>query len=98
MSGFAIIGPQPPPGMLYQQARERALRELQTRANQAAQPCPFCQSGLYADIPDPCPSCGSEKFAPRNSAVLEQRSATRCGMCGSWAWPNCCYFGWQAQG
>jgi len=53
--GFAITGPKPPPGALYRLAHERALRELETRADQ--QPCTYCGSGLYADTPTPCPAC-----------------------------------------
>ena len=87
MSNFAITGPPLPAGVLYRQARERALRELQTRDNQydqydQATDCYWCASGLYSVPADGCPGCGSEAYVPRNGVALEVRSALRCGICG----------------
>jgi hypothetical protein len=73
---FAITGPQLPAGVLYRQARQRALHQLETRANQTTGACHFCASGLY-DVPvEGCPSCGGEAYAPPNGLALEQRSAS----------------------
>jgi hypothetical protein len=108
MSNFAITGPPLPPGAQYRHARERALRELQNRANnqrannqfdhynQATDDdsCHFCSSGLYSVPADGCPGCGSDRYAPRNGHTLEVRSALRCGICGG-LYKDCLH-GYQA--
>jgi hypothetical protein len=110
MSSFTITGPRPPADVLYRQARERALRELQARGNdqhnQATtdKSCHFCSSGLYSVPAEGCQGCGNAGYAPRNGHTLEQRSAvqldqrstTRCGVCGI-PWGTCLH-GYQAQG
>jgi ribosomal protein L37E len=99
MISFAITGPKPPPGMQYRQARERALRELQTRADTTRTACPDCGSGIYDADFGYCPSCGFERTTRNNvhPVQLDQRSADMpCGVCGG---PfRLCLHGYQAQG
>jgi hypothetical protein len=108
MNGLQIIGPPPRPDTLHRIACDRAAREerarqqtaINTRADTGTR-CPSCGSGIWDGDYGYCPACGYERG--HNEYALDQRSAKptqtphRCGMCGG-AWPNCCLFGWRAQG
>jgi ribosomal protein L37E len=98
MESLAIYGLSPRPDAAYRVARDRARQpSIHTRADTTSIACPSCGSTIWDNDYGHCPSCGFERT--RNGhAVLDQRSTnTRCGMCGSWAWPNCRLYGLRAQ-
>ena len=71
---FAITGPKPPPGALYRQTRDRALRELETREGHTSTACPDCRSGLWDNEVGYCPSCGFSRTYNGHPVTPDQRS------------------------
>jgi hypothetical protein len=57
MSGLQLVGPYVPYRVAQHQRHEHRASDY---AMASAQPCPYCESGLYASVPSPCPNCGNE--------------------------------------
>jgi hypothetical protein len=107
MTSFQIIGPAPRPDVAYRASltrsrrEQRAQRQLQRELEiRAADLCPNCGGPGYDGTY--CTLCGHEAAAVNNGHRVDQRSARRvhsgrCGHCGG-SWPDCCHYGWAAQG
>src|SRR6516164_10302912 len=85
---------------------------IETRANTGQTTCPSCGRNGFDARASYCDLCGyagnngatmgggtqaTTMLHQRANHTVHQRNTTRCGMCGSTAFPQCCLWGWQAQ-